>query len=121
MRPDPGLDALLTALRHAGLTVSVTEILRLQRLFELSPEADLARLRQLVAAVVVKSPEHEARLQEIFEEWLVAAEAAFREREEPPPPPPPPPAAKTRARVPRWLRGAGVATALGAGSNGRPV
>ncbi|MCP4655440.1 MAG: hypothetical protein GY856_08480, partial [bacterium] len=59
----PGLDALLSALRSAGLRVGFTEVARLKRVFALEPQLDGGsevvrdRLKSLLRAVIVKTEE----------------------------------------------------------------
>ena len=85
---DPGLDALLTSLRGAQLTVGITEVLRLQRIFA-SLEADPSRgqaidrrqLRAIIEAVVVKSTADRSRFDPVFDAWWSGAEALIAERE----------------------------------------
>jgi formylglycine-generating enzyme required for sulfatase activity len=78
---DPlNLDALLIALREAGLRVGITEVMRLQQVFALRPESgsepeqNRRRLQALLRAVLVKNPEDRARFERVCEAWLARAD-----------------------------------------------
>lgn len=72
--PDPGLDALLAALRGAGIQVGVDEILRLRLVFARAAHLDGDELREVIAAVLVKSVEERAVFDQVFSGWLSSAE-----------------------------------------------
>ena len=59
---DPlSLEALLEALRQAGLPIGITEAIRLQRVFALRPgSADDRRLKSILRAILVKGDEDDA-------------------------------------------------------------
>ncbi|MDS4015937.1 MAG: hypothetical protein RKP46_16540, partial [Candidatus Accumulibacter sp.] len=70
-------EALLAALRHAGLRVGVGEVLRLQRVFQLQATASAslgrpgsAGLRSLLRAVLVKGRDDEAIFERVCDDWL---------------------------------------------------
>jgi hypothetical protein len=73
----PGLDGLLTALRHAGLPVGVAEVARLREVFALAPRlagSTSPRLRAVLRAVLVKSVEDRDLFERIFDAWLARAD-----------------------------------------------
>ncbi|HNE40511.1 hypothetical protein, partial [Accumulibacter sp.] len=71
-------EALLAALRDAGLRVGVGEVLRLQRVFQLQATATgrpgSAGLRSLLRAVLVKGRDDEAIFERVCDDWLADAE-----------------------------------------------
>ncbi len=77
----PGLDALLSALRSAGLRVGFTEVARLKRIFALEPrvsggsEVVRRRLKSLLRAVIVKTEEDRAAFESVCDAWLERLEA----------------------------------------------
>ncbi len=75
------LEALLLALREAGLPVGVTEVLRLQQVFDRQPdfaggdhEYNRRRLKALLRAVLVKSQKDRAAFERVCDIWLKRAE-----------------------------------------------
>lgn len=105
-----GLDPLLTALREAGLTVGVSEVARLQRVFALGPQISAPedyRLKAVLRAVIVKSAEDRARFESVFDAWLGQADLEVSLREAattspvlaPVPSPPP----KPKSPAGRWV------------------
>ncbi len=113
-----GLDPLLTALRGAGLRVGFTEVARLRQVLATEarwPAGDEAvpRLKSLLRAVLVKSPEDGAVVDRLCDAWL--EEGRGGELSAPPPrragrsasPP-------RRGGAPRWLLAAAAALILGA-------
>ncbi len=68
-------DALLAALRHAGLRVGVGEVLRLQRVFALQPAAtDSPRLCSILRAVLVKGREDALIFDRVYDDWRASAD-----------------------------------------------
>ncbi len=73
------LDALLTALRAAGLRVGISEVLRLRQVFTGQPGlsgegGSRDRLRSLLRAVLVKSAEDRGTFDRVCDAWLDRAE-----------------------------------------------
>ena len=79
-----GLDALLKALRTAGLRVGYTEIARLQHVFAhyysldkgTDPQQTARQLRSVLRAVLVKNTEQNALFDKVYRAWLTQAEQA---------------------------------------------
>ena len=110
-----GLNALISALRTAGLPIGYTEIARLQQVFNLQPtlpedDAELAtqRLKSVLRAVLVKDKEQHKLFERVFNTWLAQAEQAHRIRQQPDKPkvstPDIPPPADEPAAVPLKTR-----------------
>ena len=75
------LEALLLALREAGLSVGITEVLRLQQVFARQPdftggdpEYNRRRLKALLRAVLVKSQKDRSAFERVCDIWLKRAE-----------------------------------------------
>jgi hypothetical protein len=86
MSADFQLDSLLRALRTAGLRVGISEVLRLQQVFANEPgltggEVPRERLRSLLRAVLVKSPEDRGIFDRICDTWLDRAEDDLQMRQ----------------------------------------
>jgi hypothetical protein len=79
---DPlSLDALLDALRQAGLPIGITETIRLQRVFALQPgSADARQLKSILRAILVKGGEDDAVFDRVVEAWLARAASEVEAR-----------------------------------------
>jgi uncharacterized protein with von Willebrand factor type A (vWA) domain len=79
---DPlSLEALLEALRQAGLPIGITEAIRLQRVFALRPgSADDRRLKSILRAILVKGDEDDAVFDRVVEAWLAGAASEVEAR-----------------------------------------
>lgn len=77
------LESLITALRHAGVAVGVTEILRLEQLFRgapgLGPDPNERhrRLRAILRAVIVRGDRDGESFDRVFDAWLESAAATL--------------------------------------------
>ena len=70
MKPPPGLDAFLAALRTAGIPVGPDEVARLGHAFAQAPALERVVLKEILACTLVKSPEQREEFDELFEEWV---------------------------------------------------
>ena len=79
---DPlSLDALLDALRQAGVPIGITETIRLQRVFALQPgSADARQLKSILRAILVKGGEDDAVFDRVVEAWLARAASEVEAR-----------------------------------------
>ena len=79
------LDALLTRLRAAGPRVGVEDALRASYLVEQLHQTDSAAwLREVLLAILVKSPAHSEPFEEIFTAWALELSEREHPHEEPP-------------------------------------
>src|SRR5262245_10315701 len=116
------LDALLRALRQAGLHIGITEVMRLQLVFERQLErlsgADNASAQRyfkaLLRAVIVKSPEEQHTFERVCDAWLRQADQDVQRLTTPTPSADVLQSADAQAAPSRWYtrRAVGVLTSV---------
>lgn len=113
---------LLAALRVNGVPVGPGEVDRLRQLFALEPDLDRDSLKQLLSALLIKTPAQQEVFEPLFTEWCPAHEAEWPEEttHEIPSVPPPtsvsplrPPPVETRSTLHPWLWTLGIALLCG--------